>query len=46
MPMKSRMKSSRYSETQIVLILKKAGNGVPVWDLCRIHGMSNDAFYH
>ena len=39
------MKKSRYSDAQIVLILKKAENGVPVSDLCRTHGMSIAAFY-
>ena len=32
------MKKSRYSESQIVSILKEAENGVPVSDLCRTHG--------
>jgi transposase InsO family protein len=30
------MKKSRYSEAQIVSILKEAENGVPVSELCRI----------
>lgn len=38
------MKKSRYSEAQIVLILKEAENGVPVSELCRTHGMSSAAF--
>ncbi|QCO56225.1 hypothetical protein EOK75_11080 [Pseudorhodobacter turbinis] len=33
------MKTSRYSEAQIVSILKEAENGVPVPELCRTHGM-------
>ena len=39
------MKKSRYSEAQIVSILKEAENGVPVSELCRTHGMSSAAFY-
>jgi putative transposase len=34
------MKNSRYSEAQIVAVLKEAENGVPVSELCRTHGMS------
>jgi putative transposase len=37
------MKKSRYSEAQIVSILKEAENGVPVSYLCRTHGMSSAA---
>ena len=39
------MKKSRYSEAQIVSILKEAENEVPVSELCRTHGMSRAAFY-
>lgn len=39
------MKKLRYSEAQIVSILKEAENGVPVSELCRTHGMSSAAFY-
>jgi len=39
------MKKSRYSEAQIVSVLKEAENGVPVSELCRTHGMSSAAFY-
>jgi putative transposase len=38
------MKKSRYSEAQIVAVLKEAENGVPVSELCRSHGMSSAAF--
>ncbi len=34
------MKTSRFSETQIVAILKQADAGIKVKDLCREHGMS------
>jgi len=39
------MKRSRYSDSQILTILKQAESGVPVPDLCREHGMSSAAFY-
>lgn len=39
------MKKSRYTDSQIMAILKQAENGTPVADLCREHGMSNASFY-
>lgn len=39
------MKQKRFSETEIMQILKQAEGGVPVRDLCREHGMSNASFY-
>jgi putative transposase len=39
------VKKSRYSDSQIMAILKQAEAGVPVADLCREHGMSSAAFY-
>ncbi|NDV18263.1 IS3 family transposase [Pseudodesulfovibrio sp. JC047] len=39
------MKKSRYSDSQILSILKQAENGVPVVELCREHGMSSATFY-
>ena len=39
------MKKSRYSESQIMNILKQAETGVPVPELCREHGMSSASFY-
>lgn len=33
------MKTTRFSETQILKILKEAEAGVPVTDLCREHGL-------
>lgn len=39
------MKKSRYSDSQILAILKQAENGTPVPELCREHGMSNASFY-
>lgn len=39
------MRKSRYSDSQIITILKQAESGVPVGDVCREHGMSTTAFY-
>jgi len=39
------MKNNRYSDAQIMRILKQAESGVPVSDLCREHGMSSASFY-
>ena len=39
------MKTSRYSEPQILAILHQAEGGVPVAELCREHGMSDASFY-
>ncbi len=39
------MKKSRFSDSQILAILKQAENGVPVPELCRQHGMSSASFY-
>lgn len=39
------MKKSRYSDSQIINILKQAEAGTPVTELCREHGMSSAAFY-
>lgn len=39
------MKKSRYTDSQIMAILKKAEAGTPVPELCREHGMSSAAFY-
>lgn len=39
------MKKSRFSESQIINILKQAEGGTPVPELCREHGMSSALFY-
>ena len=39
------MKMTRYSEPQILAILRQAEGGVPVGELCREHGMSTASFY-
>ena len=38
------MKNGRFSDAQIMGILKQAEGGVPVSDLCREHGMSSAIF--
>jgi putative transposase len=39
------MKRSRYTEEQIIGILKEQEAGTPVAELCREHGMSDATFY-
>ena len=39
------MKKSKYSDSQILAILKQSENGMPVPELCREHGMSSATFY-
>jgi len=39
------MKKSRFTDSQILAILKQAESGIPVPDLCREHGMSSATFY-
>jgi putative transposase len=39
------MKTSRFTESQIIGILKQAEAGTPVPQLCREHGMSSASFY-
>ena len=39
------MKNGRYSDAQIMAVLKQAEGGVPVSELCREHGMSSASFY-
>lgn len=39
------MKTSKYSDSQIMAILKEAEAGTPVPELCREHGMSSATFY-
>jgi len=39
------MKNGRFSDAQIMGILKQAESGAPVSTLCREHGMSSASFY-
>lgn len=39
------MKKSRYTDSQIMAILKQAEEGATVPELCREHGMSSATFY-
>ena len=39
------MKKSRYTDNQIISILKQNESGISVADLCREHNMSQASFY-
>jgi putative transposase len=39
------VKTSRFSDSQIIAILKQAEAGSPVPELCREHGISSATFY-
>ena len=39
------MKTSRFTDSQIIAILKQAEGGSPVPELCGEHGISNATFY-
>ena len=39
------MKKSKFSDSQIMAILKQVEAGIPMLALCREHGMSNATFY-
>lgn len=39
------METSRFTDSQIIAILKPAEAGTPVPELCREHGMSSASFY-
>lgn len=39
------MKTSRFTDSQIMAILKQAEAGSPVPELCREHGISSATFY-
>jgi putative transposase len=40
------MKKSRYSEEQIIAVLKESQAGIPTAELCRKHGISDATFYN
>lgn len=39
------MKRKRFTEEQIIAVLKKAEQGMPVKELCRMHGISQGSFF-
>ncbi|MDC7253063.1 hypothetical protein NMY25_001931 [Wohlfahrtiimonas chitiniclastica] len=39
------MKTSKFTDSQIMAILKQTESGIPVTALCREHGMSSATFY-
>jgi putative transposase len=40
------MKKARFTETQIVAILKEADSGIPVKDVCRKYEISDATYYN
>jgi putative transposase len=39
------MKNSKFTESQIINILKLAENGIPITEVCRSNGISSATFY-
>jgi len=40
------MKSTKFTEEQIIAILKEQANGLKVADICRKHGIVDQTFYN
>jgi len=40
------MKKTRFTETQIIGILKETDAGIPVKEICRKHGISDATYYN
>jgi putative transposase len=38
------MKTSKFTDSQIMAILKQSQAGIPVPNLCRVHGISSATF--
>ena len=39
------MKKSRFSDEQIIVMIKEQENGIPTAEVCRKHGISTASFY-
>ena len=39
------MKKTRYSESQVIKILKEGESGMPVTDICREYGIGRSTYY-
>ena len=44
--METPLKKSRFTESQIVAVLKEGDAGLPVAELCRKHGISSATYYN